>query len=132
MYKSINGQLPDSLTSMLKRTKNVYNQNRRNYGGYYIHHNKTFTIRYSGPAFWNALSQQLRELKTIKQVKRTPKELLLTGYEIICYEEYVLCSLTSHRILYIGIFHEFMPLVLENNNSTRKVFILINILKDLL
>ena len=33
MYKSINGQLPDNLTSLHKRTKNVHNHNLRNYNG---------------------------------------------------------------------------------------------------
>ena len=31
MYKSINGQLPDSLTSMLKQMENVHNDNLWNY-----------------------------------------------------------------------------------------------------
>ena len=79
MYKSINGQLPDSLTSMLKRTEDVHNHKLRNYNGYCIQHvrtnNRKFTINYSGPIFWNTLPQQLRELKTIKHFKRRLKEL---------------------------------------------------------
>ena len=84
MYKSINGQLPDNLTSMLKRTENVHNDNLRNCNGYYIQNirtnNRKFTINYSGPVFWNTLPQQLRKLRTIKQFKSKLKELLLMGY----------------------------------------------------
>ena len=84
MYKSINGQLPHNLTSMLKRTENVHNHNLRNCNGYYIQNirtnNRKFTINYSGPVFWNTLPQQLRKLRTTKQFKSKLKELLLMGY----------------------------------------------------
>ena len=84
MYKSINGQLPDNLTSMLKRTENVHNHNLRNCNGYYIQNirtnNRKFTINYCGPVLWNTLPQQLRKLRTIKQFKNKLKELLLMGY----------------------------------------------------
>ena len=85
-YKSINGQLPDNLTSTLKRTENVHNHNLRNCNGYYIQNirtnNRKFTINYSGPVFWNTLPQQLRKLRvrTTKQFKSKLKELLLMGY----------------------------------------------------
>jgi len=38
-------------------------------------------IANSGPVFWNALPQKLREPITIKQYKRNLNELLLMGYE---------------------------------------------------
>ena len=84
MYKSVNDQLPDNLTSMLKLTENVYNHNLRHSNGLYIQNirtnNRKFTINYSGPVFWNALRQQLRKLRTITQFKSKLKELLLIGY----------------------------------------------------
>ena len=84
MYESINGQLPDNLTSMLKRTENVHNHNLRNCNGYYIQNirtnNRKFTINYSGPFFWNTLPQQLRKLRTTTQFKTKLNVLLLMGY----------------------------------------------------
>ena len=83
MYKSINGQLPDNLTSTLKRTESVHYHNLRNCNGYIQNirtNNRKFTINYSGPVFWNTLPQQLRKLRTIKQFKSKLKELLLMGY----------------------------------------------------
>ena len=86
MYKSINDQLPDNLTSMLKLTENVHNHNLGNCNRYYRYiqnirtNNRKFTINYSGPVFWNTLPQQLRKLRTIKQFRSKLKELLLMGY----------------------------------------------------
>ena len=55
MYKSINMQLQDSLTSMLRRTEKVLNHTFINYNGYYIQHITTniikFIIIYSEPVF---------------------------------------------------------------------------------
>ena len=84
MYKSVNDQLPDNLTSMLKLTENIHNHNLRNFNGFYIQNirtnNRKFTINYSGPVFWNTLPQHIRKLRTIKQFKGKLKELLLMGY----------------------------------------------------
>ena len=84
MYKSVNDQLPDNLTSMLKLTENVHNHNLRNFNGFYIQNirtnNRKFTINYSDPVFWNTLPQHIRKLRTIKQFKSKLKELLLMGY----------------------------------------------------
>ena len=84
MYTSVNDQLPDNLTSMLKLTENIHNHNLRNFNGFYIQNirtnNRKFTIYYSGPVFWNTLPQHIRKLRTIKQFKGKLKELLLMGY----------------------------------------------------
>ena len=84
MYKSINYQLPDNLTSMLKLTENVHNHNLRHCNGFYIQNirtnNRKFTIHCSGPVFWNTVPQHLKKLRTIKQFKSKLKELLLMGY----------------------------------------------------
>ena len=69
MYKSVNDQLPDNLTSMLKLTENVHNPNLRNVNGFYIQNirtnNRKFTINYSGPLFWNTLPQHIRILEML-------------------------------------------------------------------
>ena len=81
MYKSVNDQLPDNLTSMLKLAETVHNHNLTNCNGFYIQNirtnNRKFTINYSGPVFWNT---HIRKLRTVKQFKGKLKELLLMGY----------------------------------------------------
>ena len=47
MCKSINGLLPDSLISKLKRTENVHSHNHINYNGYYISNIFNFWTNYS-------------------------------------------------------------------------------------
>ena len=46
MYKSVNDQLPDNLTSMLKLTENVHNHNLRNCNGFYSSGFSSHTGRY--------------------------------------------------------------------------------------
>ena len=84
MYKSTKGLLPDSMSSMEIPIHNVHDHNLRNQNAYYIQHVRTncrkCTIRYTGPIFWNTLSQQLRETVSENQFKRKFKELLLSNY----------------------------------------------------
>jgi len=64
MYKSINGQLSDSLIPKLKRTENVHNHNLRNYKGYYIRNILNSWANYS-------LAENCREqLKLYKRVTK--------------------------------------------------------------
>ena len=74
MYKSTKGLLPDSMSSMVIPIHNVHDHNLRNQNAYYIQHFRTncrtFTIHYTGPIFWNTLSQQLREVVSENQFKR--------------------------------------------------------------
>ena len=107
MYKSIDDQLPENLTSMLKLTENVHNHNHRNCNGHYIQNirtnNRKFTINYSCPVFWNTLPQQLRKLRTIKQFKSKLKELLLMGH--VTWGHFLgFCTVVN-----LGIYKDYVP-----------------------
>ena len=71
MHKASNDQLPENMASIFMRTENYHKNKLKNQNTYFIEvrtYIRKFTINYSGPILWNALTLSL-QLISINHLK---------------------------------------------------------------
>ena len=63
MYKHSRQVLPNSISKLFQRNIEFHNHNTRNSNDYFMHEARTnirkFTIKYSGPLFWNSIPEHI-------------------------------------------------------------------------
>ena len=78
MYKHSRQALPNSISTLFQRNTEIHNHNTRNSNDYFMHEARTntrkFTIKYSGPLFWNSIPEHLQNSTSENQFKNKLKQ----------------------------------------------------------
>ena len=84
MYKLSREALPNSISILFQRNIEIHNHNTRNSNDYFMHEARTntrkFTIKYSGPLFWNSIPEHIQNSTSENQFKNKLKQRLLSTY----------------------------------------------------
>ena len=84
MYKYNNNELPNIFHSMFPPNRSIHNYPTRRSNEFHLPLLRTLlaqnTFVYDGPKFWNSLSNDIKNAKTIHSFKRKLKSLLLKSY----------------------------------------------------
>ena len=85
MYRFDNNTLPRSFSNYFSKHSDVHNYNTRNAHKYITSKPTTnlikYSIKYTGPKYWNLLNVKLTQCKSIKSFKSAMKEELIKKYK---------------------------------------------------